>query len=400
MFKKLFSKKDENAPPAAPQPLTFEQKVEKQLGICKFFDFAIANPFDLIYQQKSVDRYKKELVDPLFGYNHPEAELDRGMNYLRDIYEHDDIQGKTKQVLSTAERIAAENRIKSHIQKRISQFSFIFYGIGFAAFLIITAINPAYQTYALIAMLLLSCFGPQLIKMLLSRRWEAFKVQFLPAVTEQEQQTIDVIRHFIQDVLTDIRERLLERKIPLERVNFQLYYDKYQCVQFVRAQTNRQGQPTGVSIYQFEYPEGMGPAKIPATYGKSGIVEDDANDLFILLKQAQFNDEGALVRFTEEYPEKPQYDLPEALLGTSKFENVKEPHLVLPFFKKNTDVKCSCGESVSFDELKTCHSLLHNDFEFYLGIGKKCKKCGKNPFILLNSPGNASIPDGIRKIFE
>jgi hypothetical protein len=136
------------------------------------------------------------------------------------------------------------------------------------------------------------------------------------------------------------------------------------------------------------------------TYGKSGIPEDDDNDQFIVLKNAVFDDEGLLTEFNQALLPKDQEPFVEALLGGTKFNDIENPEYVIQNFKENEDIKCDCGEPVKFQDFKSCESILHEHFEYYLIIGEKCTKCKKNPFIIFNSPGNKEVPSGLKQLFE
>ena len=86
-------------------------------------------------------------------------------------------------------------------------------------------------------------------------------------------------------------------------------------------------------------------------------------------------------------------------LGASLLGNIGIAYVV-DNFESYDNIKCDCGESVKLQDLKTCESILHEHFEYYLIIGAKCSKCGKNPFIIFNSPGNKEIPSGLKSLFE
>ena len=76
------------------------------------------------------------------------------------------------------------------------------------------------------------------------------------------------------------------------------------------------------------------------------------------------------------------------------------PEYVIANFKENEDIKCDCEEPVKFQDFKSCESILHQHFEYFLIVGEKCTKCSKNPFIIFNSPGNEEIPSGLKQLFE
>ncbi len=388
--------------PPEPVKLGFKEIVEKELGLIKVIDYAASNPFDLIFQKKLLDKYSNELIHPLIGSDEPPEECDGGRLFLREEFEQMKIGEKMQSIISTGEAVARENGIKAHVQKQMNRWNMIIMALAMVSYfginwLFTTLDVDVNQTLTMVPMLLLMCVAPQLMRKFFTKKWEVFKTAHTRTVIEQESANINDLKIFVQDLINDTRERLLDNKVALEKIQFMLLSNDYKNVQFVRSQGGTRGVPLS-SVYQFEFPEGMGPVGPQANYGKSGIPEDD-NDSFVLLRNATFDDEGSLSEFTAEYPSKDDFQLPEALLGASKFSSVEDPRVVIPSFQNNTRILCECGEPIKFSEMKSCTSALHNNFEFYLVIGEKCK-CGLNPFVLFNSPGNEKIPDGLRPVFE
>ena len=242
------------------------------------------------------------------------------------------------------------------------------------------------------------CVLPQLISKLFKKNWEKFKDTYQSEVLSMETDNRENLKIFIQDILNDTRDRLLTGNIPLEKFQFVLFADDYANVRFLRTQQTTKGQAPD-AVYQFEYPEGMVPRGSPAKYGRSEIPEDEANDEFIVLRDAQFNEEGEIQEFSVHYLTPEDEDLVEALLNASKIESVVTPEAMMPSFYNNDRIECSCHSLVKLKDLKTCTSRLHANFEFYLAVGEKCT-CKKNPFVMFNSPGNEKIPEGLHPIFK
>lgn len=400
---KNFRKKKEEVstePPKDPTELNFQDILEKELGIIKVYDYAINNSLDLIYQPKLMEKYEQELIRPLIGDENAPESADGGRLFIRDEFERLSIKKKVNHIIGHAEEVAKNNGIKMSSQKLIGRVSIIIMVLSMASYFLIGGIGSqeTSSTTYLIPVFLLMCIGPQLAKTLIDRKYNSFKLKHEGTIVEHQHENVQDVRIFIQDVIDDVRDRLISQKVALEKIQFVLFSEGYSNVRFVRNQGGQRGSPLR-SIYQFDYPEGMGPANV-SSYGKSGIPEDDANDLFIYLKSAQYDEEGQLISFREEIPPKSDHKIPEALLNASEFTEIDHPELVVPDFENYDQIFCDCGSSVALDDMKTSHSALHNDFEFYLMIGKKCPQCGKNPFILANSPGNEEIPAGLKRIFE
>jgi len=265
-------------------------------------------------------------------------------------------------------------------------------------FIAVSTWAPEASTYVMIPMFLVICLLPNFLRTFMQKRWQKFKDEHNQEIIDMKQETIDDIKIFIQDLIDDTKDRLISNKISVQGIQFLLYSKDYNNLVFVRQQESK----LGVSQYlvHFADPEGMYQGNVSSTYGKSGIPEDDANDQFIILKNAEFDDEGLLKEYNQALLPKDDDAFVEALLGGSKFHDVDNPEYVIPNFEENDDVKCDCGEPVKFQDFKSCESILHEHFEYYLIIGEKCTKCKKNPFIIFNSPGNKEVPSGLKQLFE
>ncbi|RLI65996.1 MAG: hypothetical protein DRO88_03090 [Promethearchaeia archaeon] len=403
---RLFKKKKEDQlksseePPKDPTNLQFQEILEKELGIIKVYDYAINYPMDLIFQPKLMEKYKKELIIPLIGEEtEPVPETaDGGRLFIREEYQRMKVDEKVHDIIGAAEETARQNGVKSHINKQIQQFSIIIMVTSMIAyFIILFAFGQEGSRNWLIPIFLLMCLGPQLMRTLLTKRFEKFRAAHEAKVVESQYENIQEVKIFIQDVIDDVRDRLLTNNVSLEKIQFILFSKGYSNVQFMRNQGGTRGSPLR-SVYQFQYPDGMGP-QVVHNYGSSGIQEDEENDLFIFIQNAKFNDDGQLVEFQQLIPPKSEYRLPEGLLNVSDFSHVENPSLIIPNFDKFDGIHCECGHKVHLKSMKECRSTLHDNFEFFLIIGEKCTSCGKNPYALFNSPGNANIPGGLKRIF-
>ncbi|WP_457557451.1 hypothetical protein [Candidatus Harpocratesius sp.] len=395
-----FDKKEEKSkePPKDPTNLNFQEILEKELGIIKVYDYAINNALDLIFQPKLIEKYEQELIIPLIGGETEPETADGGRLFLREEFERIQVGEKVKTIIKSAEEIAKKHGVKTHVNKQIGTFSIILMVISMALYFILGTIfgQESSKTWV-IPIFLLMCIGPQFLRSWLTKRFEKFKNTYNSEIFEIQSENIQDVRIFIQDIIDDVRDRLISNNVALEKIQFVLFSDGYTNVSFVRNQGGTRGSPLR-AVYQFEYPEGMGPAT-SHQYGISGIPEDDENDLFIFLKNAKFDEEGRLNEFKQVFPAKSDYRLPEALLNASEFSTVDQPDLVIPDFHTFDKIRCECDKSIQLKSMKSSQSTLHDNFEFYLLIGENCPKCKKNPYILLNSPGNESIPSGLKNIF-
>ena len=392
----LLEEKKEEFP---PEKLEFKEILDKEIGLIKILDYLNNSVIDLIYQKKLMDKYRKEIIRTLIGEISQESEyLDGDRLFLQEEYEKLDIEKKCDEMIQSAEELAAENGVKRHVQKTIGIISMAVMAFSMVIFVAVSTWAPEASTYVMIPMFLVICLLPNFLRTYMMKNWQKFKDEHNQELVDMKQETIDDIKIFIQDIIDDTQDRLLTNKISVQGIQFLLYSKDYNNIVFVRQQESKLGESQ--FLVHFADPEGIGKSNVSSTYGKSGIPEDDANDQFIVLKNAVFDEEGLLKENNPTFLPKDRYNFVEALLGGTKFHDIDNPEYVISNFKENEDVKCECGEPIKFQDFKSCESILHEQFEYYLIIGQKCKECGNNPFIIFNSPGNKEIPSGLKQLFE
>lgn len=271
---------------------------------------------------------------------------------------------------------------------------------------VLMGIFPEAGTYIMLPVMFGVCLLPQFLRTSFMKKWAVFKEETQGRVIEAQKTNIADLKSFVQSLLNDIRERLIANRVPLQAVQFVLFSKDYENLQFIADQSVR-----GMKNYvvQFTYPPGMQPFEMPAGRGMGplggapqsqgqGVPEDDENDRFIILKKAVFDLDGVLTEYQVTFPEKAQTEKVEDLLNTAEFQPVNNPRAVIPSFKSNNKIKCECGEPLELAEMKSVVTESPK-FEAYFVIGKKCK-CGRNPFVLFNSPGNKEIPSDLKPLFE
>lgn len=382
-----------------PEKLEFKQILDKEIGLIKILDYLSHSALDLIHQEKLMEKYRNEIIRPLIGVKGEESEyLDGGRLFLQEEYEKLNVEKNTDDIINAAEELAAENGITRHVQKTISIYTMVIMAVTMVIFIAINTWVPDIGSYIMIPLMLVFCIAPQLIRSLMMKKWHAFKNEHDQELNESQSEKVGELKIFIQDLIDDTRDRLISNKVSVKGIQFVLYSKDYDNIVFVHEQQVQAGSGKQFVI-RFLGLEGEEQEDTISTYGKSGIPEDDENDQFIILKNARFNDESILTEYDASFLPRDEDEFIEALLGGSKFNDVDNPEYIIPNFKSYNDIKCKCGESILFQGLKTCESILHKNYEYYLIIGKKCEKCNTNPFILFNSPGNKEIPSGLSSIF-
>ena len=88
------------------------------------------------------------------------------------------------------------------------------------------------------------------------KKWNVFKEKNKTILREKNNDDMENLHTFIQEIIDDVRDRLLANKVPLQLVNFVLFSKQYHNVKLVREQ-NINGTIT--CIYELEYPEGVTP---------------------------------------------------------------------------------------------------------------------------------------------
>jgi len=405
----------------SPEQIKIQQQIEGQLGLARFLDYTVNEPFELIYQKPLLEKYQKQLIDPYFGEGVEDEGIDGRHFNLKQDFEEMEIQKKYTSIIDKGEDVAAEHGINRPYLKKVQRMSLIIISAFFIVFLVLTAIDSSgimSQIYFPIAIVM--CFLPRFIQKYFLNKWSGLKEELEEELKGIAKEDMEDVKIFIQYLLDDVRERLLENHLPLQVINFMLLSEDYENVKTLTTQDMRNIRHY---ILQFKYPEGMQPFEVPkqlkeqlqkkpggpmlnagqgatTATSETEVHEDDENDDFILLKNPEYNEEGQLVDYDKEYPKPITKDGIEELLSSVKFQAVDKPELVMPNFHENSEIKCKCGEPVKFNTMKTCVTELTGErFEFYLVIGKKCK-CGLNPYVLFTSPGNLETPQEYVDIFR
>ncbi len=403
--------KSSESPPSTPasamssKQIQIQQQIERELGLARFLDYVVNEPFELIYQSALMDKYQSQLIEPIFGDQTKEHELDGKHIQLKEDFTQLEIEKKYKSLIKKSEKIAEkEAGLKAPYLNKIKKLSLSIISVTFVALLIGMAVDNTGTIQSLyIPIALVLCFFPRLLQKIYLNKWTELKKELEKKLIEERKDELDDVKMFIQYILTDVRERLLENHLPLQVINFMLLSQDYENVKIVTTQNMRSRQHY---ILQFEYPEGMQPFEIPkqlvekmGTTGSNQVGTDDENDDFVILQNPKFDEEGAIISYELVYPKPITIEGIEQLLDSVEFISVDKPELVIPNYTNNTEIKCRCGEPIRFSALKTAVSDITGErFEFYFGIGKKCK-CGKNPFVLFTSPGNEKTPTELEDIF-
>jgi hypothetical protein len=234
-------------PPPTPQKLSLQQTLEKELGLVKVFDYIAGETFDLAFQPNVMQMYEKELVFPLIGDSLSKSSdvsptnEDRGLAFLHDEYIELHIQEKTRKILNEVENICRQNGLKEPMVKKMNKTYMIVMVammIGLFAIMSIESL-AAYSQILMFPVILIMCFVPQVMRNSVMKKWNIFKNAHKPELQTHESADIENIRVFIQDILDDARDRMIQNKIPLHHVNFILFSRDYKNTKVMQSQDIR-----------------------------------------------------------------------------------------------------------------------------------------------------------------
>lgn len=401
--------------PALRLPKEYMVYVDRELGMVKFLDYLAEESFDLIHQDKMINTYKKQLIADFFGVSDDlvgEPEDFYNKSALYSEFKRLEIEESIDSVKKKTEDIAEENGVKKPFHKRLQMTSLIISASVIAVMIGINFIPSVaqYSTYVLIGAMLVMCVVPQLLRKNMTKKWNDFKYLHRKEVEEAASDEINKIREFNQQLIDDCREFCLENKIPLQLINFSLFSDQYENLELKKeAIRNDQIQYQ----YQIAYPEGVEPFDIPGSIaqvdspglvGKStgtemNVPDDDENDLFVVLKQVAYSDDGKMQFSGLGYLNENQQEEIEDLLRDSDFVKVNDPDNIIEDITGRKDILCGCEKPIKLGELHVIETPLESGFEFYMLLGTKCMECGKNPFVIFPKQG-IEIPDSLRDVFN
>ncbi|MFX1235191.1 MAG: hypothetical protein ACFFBY_11645, partial [Promethearchaeota archaeon] len=204
-----------------------------------------------------------------------------------------------------------------------------------------------------------------------------------------------ILKSFVNDILTNIRAKLLELKVPLQLIKFGLYSRDYENLMLINQRTLR-----GVSQYYFvfEYPEGMAPFPIPENlqqYEKPLFSEQKPEKNFIVLNEMKGKD-GVISSFIPTLKDIIADDI-NKMLNDSEFSEAPRPfNEIIPNYSKEMGIYCVCGELAYIRSVQI--SNWKNQFKFYLFEGKECK-CGENIYAISLIDEDSEVPEELKNIF-
>jgi len=380
--------------------------LEKELLVVRFLDWISEESFDFIFQQKIYDNYITNHTEQFLNVEKVDPTEKHRISRLREEYDRLGIKDAAFSIKGRSEEVARRNKIKGPYMKRFNIINIIIMAVLIGTIFLFYI--PALEKYRLFSFLLILpvCFLPNFLKNQLKKKWNEFKYLHREELQEEIYEEIGKIKTFIQLLLDDARDYMLQERFPLQILEFPLMSNDYLNLELIKENIQ---QEQIQYVFKFEYPSGVEPfetpsatrvggAGLPTPISNMDLAEDNTNDLFIIVKNPQYDKTGILQTKSLDYTELGYKPIAETLLENSNFDRIEDPSSIIKDIDSFDKITCTCGESVKIGEIQKVKPRSHSDFHFYLMIGEKCTKCGSNPFVLVPLP-NMKVPPELADIF-
>jgi len=365
------------------------QEIEDKLFISRFLDYFVEETLDFIHKDRNIEQYIKRL-------NETAAKLEMGTEedkLLKMNFDEKKVLELIHSLKTRAEELALSKGIKTSVDKRLRFLSLIITAPLLAA-IIILMFFPI-DILFLFPLLCVFCMLPQLLRGSVLKKWMRFKEENKNEVYTQNREDIMILKSFVNDILINIRTKLIELEVPLQLIKFGLYSRDYENLQLINQRMMR-----GVTQFYFifEYPEGMPPFPIPESlqqYEQPLFPEKKYEKNFIVLTEMKGKD-GVILTFVPSLKDKLAKQINQ-MLNDSEFSesplNFKE---IIPDYSKEMGIYCVCGELANITNVQICN--WKNEFKYYLFQGKQCK-CGEGIYAVSVMDEQAEIPEELKEIF-
>ncbi len=366
------------------------QDIEDKLFISRFLDYFVEETLDFIHKDRTIEQYIKRLTDAV-------SKLEMGNEedkLLKINYEDKKVFELVQKLKVRAEELALSKGINTSVDKRLRRLSLIITAPLLAVIIVLMFI-PDLPILFLFPLLCVFCMLPQLLRSSVLKKWMRFKEENKNEVYTQNREDILILKSFVNDILNNIRTKLIELKVPLELIKFGLYSRDYENLHLINQRMMR-----GISqfYYIFEYPEDMEPFPIPESlqqYQEPLFPEKKYEKNFIVLTEMKGKD-GIILTFVPSLKDKFAKQINQ-MLNDSEFSesplNFKE---IIPDYSKEMGIYCVCGELAKITNVQICN--WKNEFKYYLFQGKQCK-CGESIYAVSLMNEQAEIPEELKEIF-
>ena len=371
-------------------------EIEKKLRLIKYFDLFSEQTFDLIYKDKFLENQFTEFSKWLesLGTMREEDKL------IKQNYEAKQIKEIIYNLKSKAEKIASKNGYEIPFAKRYRNYYLLMTVPILAVFSVLTVLQLFGINLMLFffPLLCLVCFGPQMLKASLLKKWHDSKEQHKNDLYTESREDIVILKEFTNDILESIRQSLLEKKIPLQIIKFQLMSSDYDNLKVLGKFPIRNVPGEIQYLVSFEYPPGMEPFPIPEEFKQAEEAKNPKKEEknFIVFSELKANN-GVISSFIPSLKDIIAEEINKALNSCDFNEAPEKIDSIIPGYSKEMAIYCKCGEIAKISSVQICN--WKNQFKFYLFEGKTCK-CGEKVYALSLMDDNDDVPEELKVIFS
>jgi len=364
--------------------------IEKKLFIARFIDYFSEETFDFIYRDKEMKKYLEQINEILETVS-DKTEEDILLN---QSFENKQINLILQQLKEKGEESASEKDINKSIDKRMRNLSIY---ISIPMLVLIFGLSFFINYIILFPILCVFCMAPNLIKSYLVKKWQTFKEENKMEFYTNNREDIMILKGFVEDILENIRSKLLELKIPLQLIKFVLHSRDYENLEVI----NQKAQKGTTQFFvQFVYPEGVEPFPIPESLAQKyesneQALEEIPEKNFIVFKNIKAKD-GIIDSFVPTLKDNLADEINDILNKCEFTKATDDESIILPNYSPEMAIYCMCGEIVEIDNVQVCN--WKNEFKFYLFEGKECN-CGEKVYALSLMDEEQEIPEELEKIF-
>ena len=367
--------------------------VEEKLFIARFLDYFSEETLDFIFKDKSVDKYLEKLSSKIetLGTNEDDK-------LLKIKFEERKIDNLVRQVKARSEDAATLKGFKTSADKRLRKMSMMV-TIPLLVVITVLAFIPAIDYTFMFPILCVFCMLPQFLKGSVMRKWAKFKEENRNDIYTENRDDIAVLKSYVQEVLSNIRNKLLEIKVPLQLIKFVLHSADYENLDLINQKAFK-----GLTqyYYTFAYPPGMDPIPIPENLKQldqpispKTQMPEEAEQNFIVL-----TDIKAKLGVIEEFVPSLRKEIAgqiNKMLNVSDFASAPIDFTkIIPTYGKDVNIYCQCGEVAEIINVQIC--TWKNEFQYYLFESARCN-CGEKVYILSVTDDTHNVPEELRDIF-
>jgi len=197
----------------------FSREFSHEFSVVVFLDYLCERPFDLIYQEKTIQQYQTRILGELVSVR----------NEVRESWIDNRVDDGIAQIISKTEEVAKENGFSQSMRRQSMKYLLPmmigFFALSFVIIFFIGDLIPPdlfWLTYVIYtALLLVVCFLPRLINQRLMNRWLALANEKGPLVKKYITGVAERIHKFVQfplfhHVYPDNDHNLLKYKILIQ----------------------------------------------------------------------------------------------------------------------------------------------------------------------------------------